>query len=110
MGAFPKSIKLSAPGGVEVRWSDDHQTVYSYTYLRKECPCAACRDHPPEVKSDTGPFPIYGKVPIKPTGAEQIGHYAIQFHWNDGHSSGIYSFAYLREICPCEECQRKKMA
>jgi DUF971 family protein len=24
--------------------------------------------------------------------------------WNDGHSTGIYSFDYLRSICPCPEC------
>lgn len=110
MEPFPKSIKLSAPGGVEVRWSDGHQAVYPYAYLRKQCPCAACRDRPPEVKTERDPFPIYGKGTIKPLGAEQIGHYAIQIRWNDGHSSGIYSFAYLREICPCEQCHSQKLA
>ncbi len=105
---FPKSIKLSAPGGIGIRWSDEHQSVYPYDYLRKKCPCAACRDHPPEVKTEVDPLPIYGKGPIKATGADPIGNYAIQLHWNDGHSSGIYTFAFLREICPCQGCQGEK--
>ncbi|HIM10419.1 TPA: DUF971 domain-containing protein, partial [Candidatus Poribacteria bacterium] len=26
--------------------------------------------------------------------------YAIRFRWNDKHNSGIYTFEYLRQICP----------
>jgi DUF971 family protein len=33
-----------------------------------------------------------------------VGHYAVQFDFNDGHSTGIFSFEYLRQICPCEAC------
>jgi DUF971 family protein len=108
MDFVPTSIKLSAPGGVAIRWNDGHQATYSYGYLRKNCPCATCRDKPPEVKTEPDPFPILGKGPIQVTGAAQIGHYAVQFNWNDGHSSGIYSFSYLREICPCEKCQANR--
>ncbi|MGH9339412.1 MAG: gamma-butyrobetaine hydroxylase-like domain-containing protein [Acidobacteriota bacterium] len=105
MNPVPTSIKLSAPGGVAITWSDGHQATYRYSYLRRCCPCATCRDKPPEVKSEDDPLRILGQEPIRATGASQVGHYAIQFQWNDRHSSGIYSFAYLREICPCEECR-----
>ena len=107
MDPVPTSIKLAAPGGVAITWNDGHQATYSYGYLRKQCPCATCRDKPPEVKTEPDPFPILGKGPIKVTGAAQIGHYAVQFNWNDGHATGIYSFSYLREICPCEQCRMK---
>jgi DUF971 family protein len=33
-----------------------------------------------------------------------VGRYAIQFNWLDGHSSGIYSWEYLRRVCRCQEC------
>jgi DUF971 family protein len=33
-----------------------------------------------------------------------IGNYAIEFHWRDGHSTGIYTYDYLRSLCPCSEC------
>ena len=31
-------------------------------------------------------------------GWEMVGGYAIQFHFSDGHNTGIYSYRYLREI------------
>ena len=44
------------------------------------------------------------KVTVKPESAEPVGKYAIKFNWNDGHKLGIYSWKWLREICPCAEC------
>jgi DUF971 family protein len=32
-----------------------------------------------------------------------VGNYALQLTWADGHNSGIYSWEYLRELCPCVE-------
>jgi DUF971 family protein len=29
-----------------------------------------------------------------------VGNYALRIDWSDSHGSGIYSFQYLREICP----------
>ena len=107
MNIAPTSIKLSAPGGVLVKWNDGHEATYSYAYLRQRCPCATCRDTPPTVKVTADPFPIHGKDVIKVTGAAPVGHYAIQFNFNDNHATGIYSYVYLREICPCDQCQKE---
>ncbi len=38
--------------------------------------------------------------------ATQIGSYAIQISFTDGHSTGIYSYDHLRNICPCAECAK----
>ena len=27
-----------------------------------------------------------------------VGRYALNFHFSDGHETGIFSFAYLRKI------------
>jgi DUF971 family protein len=35
---------------------------------------------------------------------DAVGGYALQFAWSDGHSSGIYTWEYLRLACPCAEC------
>jgi len=45
------------------------------------------------------------KPPVKPTNAGGVGKYAIRFAWNDGHEHGIYSWEFLREWCPCRECE-----
>jgi DUF971 family protein len=42
--------------------------------------------------------------------AEGVGKYAIKFHWNDGHELGIYSWQFLRDVCPCEECNAQRTA
>jgi hypothetical protein len=33
-----------------------------------------------------------------------VGNYALAFAWSDGHSTGIYTFEYLRKLCPCPQC------
>jgi DUF971 family protein len=33
-----------------------------------------------------------------------VGNYALSLTWQDGHSTGIYSFRMLRQLCPCEAC------
>jgi DUF971 family protein len=44
---------------------------------------------------------------LKMLNIEPIGAYAMKIDWSDGHSTGIYSFDYLRRICPCGECRKQ---
>jgi len=44
------------------------------------------------------------KPALKMLSVEPVGGYAIRIAWNDGHSTGIYSFDHFRKICPCDEC------
>ena len=48
------------------------------------------------------------KPAVKALSAEGVGKYAIKFHWNDAHELGIYSWQWLRDICPCELCRAAK--
>jgi DUF971 family protein len=41
---------------------------------------------------------------VKPASVHPVGRYAIQFNWLDGHTTGIYSWEYLRRVCQCSEC------
>jgi DUF971 family protein len=101
----PKRVKLAAGNDtLSIEWSDGHVSAYPYRYLRDKCPCATCAESGPSLHIEAGPFPILGQKPLKPERAELVGRYALQIYWNDGHSSGIYSFPYLRELCPCAEC------
>ncbi len=106
MAVIPKTIKLYAEGDtVAIVWSDGHQGSYPYQYLRDRCPCATCTGAEPASEPPPGEFPMLGSKPLRPDRAELVGRYALQIFWNDGHSSGIYTFDYLREICLCPGCE-----
>jgi DUF971 family protein len=110
----PKSVKvnLSAGTGMDIAWSDGHLSHYSFVYLRDACPCALCEDErgkagrspgdPPAAAA--GPLPIF-QPHARLLSAEGVGKYAIKFSWSDGHDLGIYSWKFLREVCPCDECK-----
>ena len=111
--ADPKSVKvhLTSGTGVDIEWKDGHLSQYRFPYLRDACPCALCdeeraktgREPGQAVQGKPGELPMF-KPAVKPVSAEGVGKYAIKFNWNDGHQLGIYSWKWLREICPCEDC------
>ena len=39
-----------------------------------------------------------------------VGQYAIAPTWGDGHHTGYYAFATLRDMCPCEACTARRAA
>jgi DUF971 family protein len=101
-------VHVSTGEGVDVTWSDGHTSHYDFPYLRDLCPCALCNDER-EKKSRMGAttaLPMF-KPKVTARGAKAVGNYAVQIEFSDGHSTGIYSFEHLREICPCEACGRE---
>lgn len=117
--ADPKAVNvhLSTGQGMDITWKDGHQSHYTFQYLRDACPCAMCDQE--RVKSDREPgepekpkpgaLPMFKAAP-KPDTASGVGKYAIQFHWNDGHEHGIYSWDFLRAFCPCAQCAELRKA
>ena len=90
-------------GTLTLEWRDGHRTEYEARELRLLCPCAFCR----------GEAGMPGWLDTSPTlTAEQtrlvdvalVGSYALAPTWGDGHHTGYYSFAALREQCPCPAC------
>jgi len=116
--ADPKSVKVnkSTGAGMDIEWKDAHRSHYSFAWLRDACPCATCNEEreqtgrkigqPPASKP--GALPMY-KDPARPLEVTPVGRYAISFHWNDGHTTGIYSWDFLRRECPCEECKTDRV-
>ena len=110
----PKSVKvnLTTGTGVDIEWKDGHRSHYAFPFLRDACPCALCDDErgksgrkPGEApKLAPGALPMF-KEAARRRSADAVGKYAIKFHWNDGHELGIYSWQFLRDVCPCEECK-----
>ena len=89
--------KLADARVVRVTWSDGHRSDYTWAYLRGWCPCAACQGHTSDRRYVEG-----GNDDLKTISV--VGSYALGITWGDGHSTGIYSYRYLRDLCPCEAC------
>ena len=94
---------------MDIVWSDGHSSHYDFAYLREHCPCALCDDERKRTAVMGSPASADAALPIfKPKARAQaaraVGNYAIQVDFTDGHSTGIYSFDYLRETCPCQQC------
>jgi DUF971 family protein len=103
----PEHIAISKSSGVTIDWKDGHKSSYSLELLRDKCPCATCAGThgtpPRQPAPDGSPFQMF-RPALRMLSAEPVGRYAIRIHWNDGHSAGIYSHNYLRELCPCPAC------
>ena len=69
--------------------------------MRFACPCALCVDELSGIRrlreESIG-------TDVHPLAMDPTGRYAIRFVWSDGHSHGIYTFEYLRALCPCPIC------
>jgi DUF971 family protein len=106
-------VRISTGAGVDIVWADQHSSHYDFAYLREQCPCALCDDE--RRKKETVAAHSHGGagtlLPLfkpRPTAraAKAVGNYALQIDFSDGHATGIYSYDYLRTICPCEECAK----
>jgi DUF971 family protein len=110
----PASVKIHVTSGtgVDIVWSDDHVSHYDFAYLRDECPCATCNEEREKKRAfaaagaaSAAALPMF-KAKARAQAATIVGNYAIQLTFNDGHSTGIYSYDHLRSICPCADCAK----
>jgi len=100
----PLSVKSSAEF-ILIEWANGHHSRYSPRDVRLACRCAACVDevtHEPILRPERVP------LTVKPKAIEVVGNYALQIYWTDGHSTGLYSYEHLREICDCETCAKPR--
>lgn len=92
----PTRIEKHSPTEMLLAWNTGEQFAVSFVDLRYLCPCASCVDENTGERvierSSIGPD-------IRPTGVSIVGRYAVQIIWSDLHSTGMFSFDRLYEIC-----------
>lgn len=101
----PANIDVSLSGGVTIRWRDGHVSHLGIRRLRAACPCATCHDAALRPAPPPSPLPMYVRGATALVRVEPVGRYALQFHFNDGHSTGIYTWDHLRSLCECADCR-----
>ena len=94
-GTTPTKIEQDGPTGLAISWDDGVRSRFEVRDLRLACACAHCVDEwTGEQRLDPATVPD----DVHPTQIEPVGRYAIQIHWSDGHDSGIYPYARLRQL------------
>ena len=105
----PEIAEMTRPSTSDVRilWKDGHESIYTGYALRVGCRCAVCVD---EMSGNKRLREESISKDVRPLSIDPVGRYAIRFQWSDGHSTGIYTFELLRELCPCPICAEKSEA
>jgi DUF971 family protein len=90
----PTGVELDREHGLTVTWADGSASTFGLEELRINCPCAECRglreQHRPVWPKIGAPQPLAG------VSAELVGAWGLTITWNDGHSTGIFSWGLLR--------------
>jgi DUF971 family protein len=104
----PTRIHADRPNAtLELEWPDGHLSRFDFVTLRWLCPCAYCRGEagqPGWLDSNPALTPAQTQL----TDVRLVGNYALQPTWADGHHTGFYMFARLREECPCTEDEQRR--
>jgi DUF971 family protein len=92
----PEAIDVTPEQALLITWPGGVQTPIPARVLRDHCPCAGC------VEEGTGRKlldPATIPEDIHATAIAPVGNYAIQITWSDGHSTGLYTWGTLRQLC-----------
>jgi len=91
---WPTELRLKkAEKRLEIDFDDGKTFALPAEYLRVESPSAEVQGHGPGQKTL-----VPGKATVGIKSLEAVGHYAIRILFDDGHDTGIFSWAYLREL------------
>ena len=78
---------------LEIAFDDGARFQLPCEYLRVFSPAAEVRGHGPGQETLQ-----VGKRHVAITDLEPVGHYALKLVFDDGHSTGLYSWDYLYEL------------
>jgi len=91
---WPDEIRLKkAEKVLEIAFDDGARFRLPAEYLRVESPSAEVQGHGAGQKQT-----VPGKMHVGIDGLEPVGNYAVRIRFDDGHDTGIFSWAYLYEL------------
>ncbi len=92
----PRPTEVAVEGAdLRIVWDDGRTHVTPLLMLRARCPCAGCVDE------WTGKRLLNVttlRTDVRPMTLTEVGRYAVQVGWSDGHQTGIYSWDLLRRL------------
>jgi DUF971 family protein len=92
--AWPLEIRLKEKG-TKLTVSFDTGAAFAFTseFLRVLSPSAEVKGHGPGEE-----VTVPGKRNVRITRLEPVGNYAVRIIFDDSHSTGLYTWAYLHEL------------
>jgi DUF971 family protein len=92
--AWPTELKVDKDRGLLTVSFDDNATFsLPAELLRVMSPSAEVQGHSPEER-----VTVPGKKAVRIVRIEPVGNYAARIVFDDGHNTGLYTWAYLREL------------
>ncbi len=91
---WPTELKLSKDRRLlTIGFDDGMRAELPAELLRVLSPSAEVQGHSPEQR-----VTVAGKKTVGILRLEPVGNYAVRIVFDDGHDSGLYVWAYLREL------------
>ena len=92
----PTRIEPADSSHCRIDWNTGESFTIPYVELRFECPCAMCVDE------KTGKRILRREQvanDVRPLDVQIVGRYAVRIQWSDSHSTGMFHFDRLFELC-----------
>ena len=98
---WPTELRLSESGRLlTIAFDDGTRHELSAEYLRVESPSAEVQGHTPAQRQTQS-----GKRHVTITQIQPTGNYAVRLLFTDGHSTGIYTFAWIHDLAVKKEAK-----
>ena len=96
---WPTELRLSDGGRLlTIAFDDGRRHALSAEYLRVESPSAEVQGHSPSQRQLQ-----WGKRNVTIPDIQPTGNYAVRLLFSDGHSTGIYTFAWIHDLAVKKE-------
>jgi DUF971 family protein len=91
---WPRELVVSkAERKLRIAFDNGADFALPAEYLRTQSPSAEVQGHSEAQRQTVG-----GKRGVGISGAEPVGNYAVRLVFDDGHSTGIFSWSYLHDL------------
>jgi DUF971 family protein len=91
---WPRELVLSREERLlRVTFDDGSAFALPAEYLRTHSPSAEVQGHSAAERRTVG-----GKMAVAISAIEPVGNYAVRLIFDDGHTTGLYSWSYLHEL------------
>lgn len=91
---WPTELKVSDHGRIlKITFDNGAEHQIPAELLRVESPSAEVKGHGPGQEQL-----VFGKRLVSITKIDPVGSYAARINFSDGHSTGLYTWAYLEKL------------